>query len=372
MAEIRAEHLTKIFHGGPTGRLSDLYSRDSQVVKALDDLNLTILDGETVSIVGPSGCGKSTFLRVIAGLLAPDEGKVYYDGVDMEGVPPGERGIGIVFQSYALYPHMSSRGNIGFFFKLRHREDEIDERVKVVSRILGVGLDDLLARKPRTLSGGEQQRVAVGRCIARDPKLFLFDEPLSNLDAKLRVQTRLQVKRLLNHFKITSVYVTHDQTEAIVMGDRIAVMRDGRIEQVGPYAQVHGQPINAFVAGFLGQPPMNFFPGQVVDGTFQGKGFTLPLGELGARAPAGKKVHLSIRPEHFQISTLAEAAFSARVDVVQHLVSDRVLILNAQIGEESCVLKVNDSHRVVQGDLLPMRVDRRDLFLFDAETGLRI
>ncbi len=372
MAEIRAEHLTKIFHGAPTGKISDLYSRGPGSVKALDDLSLTIMDGETVSIVGPSGCGKSTFLRVISGLLAPDQGKVYYDGVDMEGVHPGERGIGIVFQNYALYPHMTSRSNIGFFFKLRHREDEVDERTQVVARILGVKFDDLLARKPRTLSGGEQQRVAVGRCIARDPKLFLFDEPLSNLDAKLRVQTRLQVKRLLNHFKITSVYVTHDQIEAIVMGHRIAVMRDGRLEQVGPYSQVYGQPINVFVAGFLGQPPMNFFPGRMMDGTFQREGFTLPLGELGARAPAGKKVHLGIRPEHFQISTPAQAGLTAKVEVVQHLVSDRVLLLNAQIGEEPCVLKVRDSHRVVAGDLIPLTVDHRDLFLFDDETGLRI
>ena len=342
------------------------------MVKALDDLSLTIRDGEAVSLVGPSGCGKTTFLRVIAGLVAPDQGKVYYDGVDMEGVPPGDRGIGIVFQNYALYPHMTSRGNIGFFFRLRHREDEIDERVQIVSQILGVGLDDLMVRKPRTLSGGEQQRVAIGRCIARDPKLFLFDEPLSNLDAKLRVQTRLQVKRLLNHFKVTSVYVTHDQTEAIVMGDRIAVMRDGRIEQVGPYAEVYGQPINVFVAGFLGQPPMNFFPGQVMDGTFQGRGFALELGEVAGRVPPGRKVYLGIRPEQFQVSTSAGAALTANVEVVQHLMSDRVLILNAQLGEEACILKVPDSHPVMMGDLLPLTVDRGDVFLFDAETGMRI
>ena len=201
----------------------------------IDDLSLNIRDGETMSIVGPSGCGKTTLLKVIAGLIKPDAGEVLYDSTRIEDIPVTERGIGMVFQNYALYPHMESRENIGFYDMIRRHPERIPERIRTIVEVMGVQIEHLLDRKPPTLSGGEQQRVAIARCLARDPSVFLFDEPLSNLDAKLRVETRIQIKRLLRHYQITSVYVTHDQTEAIALADRIAIMRAGKIEQVGTY-----------------------------------------------------------------------------------------------------------------------------------------
>ena len=235
--------------------------RDARGIVALDDVNLTIQHGETLSVIGPSGCGKSTLLRVVAGLEPLTSGRVLYDRQDVVGVAPGDRGIGIVFQSYALYPHMSSKNNMAFFFRMHKREMEIDERVKETAAILGVGFDTLLGRMPATLSAGQKTTRGAGDgCVARDPKLILLDEPLSNLDAKLRTQTRGELKRLLHHFQVTSVYVTHDQIEAIALADRLAVMRWGRIEQVGSYWDIYRRPANAFVGSFVGTPPMNFLP----------------------------------------------------------------------------------------------------------------
>jgi ABC-type sugar transport system ATPase subunit len=234
---------------------------------ALDHVDLIVPDGETLSVVGPSGCGKSTLLRIVAGLDPEFEGRVLYDGQDMRDVPPRDRFIGMVFQNYALYPHFRGQGNLSFFFRLHKRTDEeTQERIRATSEIMGIGFEELLKRKPGTLSGGQQQRVAIGRAIVRNPVLFLFDEPLSNLDAKLRVQTRIEIKRLLRRFQITAIYVTHDQVEAITLGDKVAVMREGRIEQVGTYRGLMDYPASAFVAGFLGQPPMNLF----AEGTVRG------------------------------------------------------------------------------------------------------
>jgi ABC-type sugar transport system ATPase subunit len=234
-------------------------------VVALDHVDLTVPDGETLAIVGPSGCGKSTLLRIVAGLDPEFKGQVLYDGQDMRDVPPRDRYIGMVFQNYALYPHFQGHGNLSFFFRIHKKTDEeTEERIRATSEIMGIGFEELLKRKPGTLSGGQQQRVAIGRAIVRNPVLFLFDEPLSNLDAKLRVQTRIEIKRLLRRFQITAIYVTHDQVEAITLGDKIAVMRDGHIEQVGTYRELMETPSTAFVAGFLGQPPMNLFPGGIV------------------------------------------------------------------------------------------------------------
>jgi ABC-type sugar transport system ATPase subunit len=274
-------------------------------ITALDKVNLTIPDGETLAIVGPSGCGKSTLLRVVAGLDPDFKGRVFYDDRDMRDVPPKDRFIGMVFQSYALYPHFKGQGNLSFFFKLHKRTDEeTEERIRVTSEIMGIGFDDLLKRKPGTLSGGQQQRVAIGRAIVRDPVLFLFDEPLSNLDAKLRVQTRIEIKRLLRRFQITSIYVTHDQVEAITLGDRIAVMRAGRIEQVGTYNELMDTPANAFVAGFLGSPAMNLFAeGTVRDGALHWEEMSVALPEaIRSQVEAGQTLTLGVRPEEAQLS----------------------------------------------------------------------
>lgn len=254
---VRLENVTKIYK-----EVSDLLERGPGI-KALDCLNLEIRNGETMSILGPSGCGKSTLLKVIAGLESVS-GLVYYGDRDVTTMSPGDRGVGMVFQDYALYPNYKSKGNLSFFFWIRKvSQDRIDERVRETSRILGVGFDKLLGRMPTTLSGGEQQRVAIGRCIVRHPTIFLMDEPISNLDAKLRVKTRAKIKWLLTQFDITTVYVTHDQTEAISMGDRIAVMREGRIVQVGTYDELCSDPVDQFVSGFMAKP-VNFFKGTKV------------------------------------------------------------------------------------------------------------
>ena len=248
---------------------------------ALDHVSLTIPDGQTFAVIGPSGCGKTTLLRMIAGLEKDFFGRVFYDGEDMASVPAGERYIGMVFQNYALYPHLRGRGNLEFFFRVHKAPDEeAEERIRITSEMMGIGFKELLRRKPGRLSGGQKQRVAIARALVRKPRLFLFDEPLSNLDAKLRAQTRVEIKRLLQRFQITAIYVTHDQTEAIALGDGIAVMRDGRVEQAGVYQELRRDPANAFVAGFFGRPPMNLFSGgTVADGVFHLGEVTVPLPE---------------------------------------------------------------------------------------------
>jgi ABC-type sugar transport system ATPase subunit len=269
-------------------------------IVALDHVNLTIPDGQSFAVVGPSGCGKSTLLRVVAGLEPDFTGRVFYDDQDMRDVEPKDRYIGMVFQTYALYPHFKSKGNLSFFFKLHHIPDqETEERIRITSEMMGIGFNELLKRKPGTLSGGQQQRVAIARAMVRNPRLFLLDEPLSNLDAKLRTQTRVEIKRLLHRFRITTVYVTHDQIEAIALGDQIAVMRAGQIEQVGPYLDLLGDPANSFVAGFLGRPPMNLFTGGVVrDGLLCLQEIVVPLSDaVRSRVSAGQGLTFGVRPE---------------------------------------------------------------------------
>src|SRR5215216_2882314 len=252
----------------------DLPAQAAEAVRALDHVNLTIPNGRIFVVVGPSGCGKSTLLRVVAGLANNYTGQVLYDGEDVQKVPPKDRYIGMVFQNYALYPNFNNEGNLSFFFKM-HKigDEETRERIRYTSELMGIGFNELLPRKPGTLSGGEKQRVAIARAIVRAPKLFLFDEPLSSLDAKLRVQTRTEIKRLLHKFAITSLYVTHDQIEAVALADQIVVMHKGQIEQVGTYQELMDHPVNVFVAGFLGTPPMSLLSGGFISGN------TLVLGD---------------------------------------------------------------------------------------------
>src|SRR5215208_1684255 len=278
----------------------DLPVETSNGVMALDHVNLTIPNGETFVIVGPSGCGKSTLLRVVSGLEKKYTGHILYDGEDVQEIPPGERHIGMVFQSYALYPNFSGEGNLSFFFK-NHKigDEETRKRIEYTSELMGIGFDELLPRKPGTLSGGEKQRIAIARAIVRAPKLFLFDEPLSNLDAKLRVQTRSEIKRLLHRFAITSLYVTHDQVEAMALADQIVVMHAGKIQQVGTYEHLMENPLNMFVAGFLGLPPMNLFSGGSISGSKLVLAETLvPLPKLiFSLVQNGQPVTLGVRQE---------------------------------------------------------------------------
>jgi ABC-type sugar transport system ATPase subunit len=278
---------------------------------ALDHINLTIPNGTTMAIVGPSGCGKSTLLRVIAGLEPAYSGQVLYNGQDMRDKLPKDRHIGMVFQNYALYPHFEGHGNLNFFFRVHRAPDhEAEERIRVTSEIMGISFKSLLRRKPGTFSGGEQQRLALARALVRNPDLFLLDEPLSNLDAKLRTQTRIEIKRLIRRFQITTIYVTHDQVEAVTLGDQIAVMRAGQIEQVGSFETLRHRPVNTFVAGFLGHPPMNLLAGgKVVDKMLQLGPATIPLpAPLLTRLKPGQLITLGIRPEEARLRTSTSPA----------------------------------------------------------------
>jgi ABC-type sugar transport system ATPase subunit len=295
-------------------------------VKVLHGIDLDVADGELVVFVGPSGCGKSTLLRIIAGLESASAGRVEIDGEVVNDMPAADRRLAMVFQSYALYPHMTVYQNLSFGLEnARMKRAEIDARVQRAARMLQI--DQLLQRKPRQLSGGQRQRVAIGRAITRDPRIFLFDEPLSNLDAELRVQMRVELARLHAELRATMIYVTHDQVEAMTMADKIVVLRDGRLEQVGRPLDLYNRPANRFVAGFIGSPRMNFLPGRVAtqDGaalvvTAEG----LPSVQLtadpraGART-AGEAVTLGVRPEHLDLDPSDAQGWPLAIEVVEHL-----------------------------------------------------
>lgn len=264
---------------------------------ALNGVSLRLAEGETVSVVGSSGCGKSTLLKVIAGLEPTDAGRILYNGQDATRVRPQERGVGMVFQDYALYPAMKGKGNLAYYFETHHRtEAETEQRMRETAQRMGVGFAQLLGRLPDTLSGGEKQRVAIARCIVREPQLFLMDEPITNLDAKLREQTRIEIRKLLRRFALTTMYVTHDQQEAIFMGDRLAVMRDGSIEQVGAFDELYYTPANLFVATFIGSPPMAVIPAVIADGEAISGQARWPLPHHVTRGVASGPVRIGVRP----------------------------------------------------------------------------
>jgi multiple sugar transport system ATP-binding protein len=349
---------------------------DFQAVKNLD---LEIGDGEFMVLVGPSGCGKTTSLRMIAGLEEITTGTLKIGDRVVNDVPPKDRDIAMVFQSYALYPHMSVRENLAFGLKLRKvPKAEIDRRVNEAAET--IQLQKLLDRKPKELSGGQRQRVALGRAIVREPAVFLMDEPLSNLDAKLRVQTRAEIARLHQRLKTTVVYVTHDQVEAMTMGSRIAVMNEGLLQQVGTPQTLYDTPINRFVAGFIGSPSMNF-----VEVHMEGSGesarlvgpaewsIPLPTRYRDAATPkAGKTLVAGFRPEHLDIGEASSGvgAFRARADVVEYLGNEELLHVNA--ADQDIVAIVGSEHRVRPGDIVNLVLPLDKLHLFDGETGLTL
>jgi ABC-type sugar transport system ATPase subunit len=361
---------------------SSVPSGHGEPILALDQVNLTIPDGKTLAIVGPSGCGKSTLLRVIAGLILDYTGCVYYDDQEMTDVPPKDRYIGMVFQNYALYPHFESKGNLSFFFRVHKAPDaEAEERIRITSEMMGIGFNELLARKPGTLSGGQQQRVAIARAIVRNPRLFLFDEPLSNLDAKLRTQTRVEIKRLLHRFQITSIYVTHDQIEAMALGDQLAIMRQGRIEQVGTYQELREAPRNTFVAGFLGHPPMNLLTGGTVQNGLlivNETAFPLPP-SVRSQAHNGQSVTLGIRPEEARLvigdHPLPEGIrLTGQVEVVEPDFAHQTQLAYVQFGSQSCAAtgSLEETTIINAGDTVEIVIPTDKCHLFDTETELRI
>ena len=347
--------------------------------QAVKDLNLEIGDGEFMVLVGPSGCGKTTSLRMIAGLEEISSGNLKIGDRVVNDVPPKDRDIAMVFQSYALYPHMSVRDNLAFGLKLRKvPKAEIERRVNEAAET--IQLQKLLDRKPKELSGGQRQRVALGRAIVREPAVFLMDEPLSNLDAKLRVQTRAEIARLHQRLKTTVVYVTHDQVEAMTMGTRIAVMNEGLLQQVGAPQVLYDTPINRFVAGFIGSPSMNFaevhMEGSGESARLVGPGdWSIPLPNRyrdAATPRAGKTLVAGFRPEHLDIGEASQGvgAFQARADVVEYLGNEELLHVNA--ADQDIVAIVDSSHRVRPGDIVNLVLPLDKLHLFDGESGLTL
>ena len=363
MAEVSLRKLNKFFD-------------TTHVVK---DVDLQIRDKEFMVFVGPSGCGKTTTLRMIAGLEAISSGDISIDDTVVNQVPPMDRDIAMVFQNYALYPHMSVASNMAFGLKMRKFEKaEIEKRIKRAADILGI--ESLLNRKPRQLSGGQRQRVALGRAIVRDPKVFLFDEPLSNLDAKLRVQMRVELKKLHERLAVTSVYVTHDQVEAMTLGDRVVVMKDGVVQQVGEPLELYNHPANRFVAGFIGSPAMNFADvtladnGGKVTAEAQGLKIVLPEALAGrARGKSGRKATLGIRPEDIHVATPGDPAdlcFEAEVEVVEQLGSE--ILLDTRVGPALMAASIDPESKVRAHDRLRLALNPARLHLFDAETEAAI
>jgi multiple sugar transport system ATP-binding protein len=337
--------------------------------QVIHGVNISIDDGAFVVLVGPSGCGKSTLLRMIAGLENITGGEIRIGDRVVNNVPPKERDIAMVFQNYALYPHMTVAANMGFSLRLRGApKSEIDERVDRAANILG--LKPLLERFPRQLSGGQRQRVAMGRAIVRDPQVFLFDEPLSNLDAKLRVAMRTEIKELHQRLKTTTVYVTHDQIEAMTMADKIVVMHDGIVEQIGTPLELYDKPDNQFVAGFIGSPAMNFLRGKVkANGSagFEGpNGVKLPLGAAPANSE-GRPAVYGIRPEHF---TIADDGADAEIVVVEPTGSETQVF--AKLGGEEIVAVFRERHKFEPGDKIKLKPDPSLVHLFDEATGKRL
>jgi multiple sugar transport system ATP-binding protein len=339
------------------------YTSDLTVVK---DFNVEIKDKEFMVLVGPSGCGKSTALRMLAGLEAISEGQIRIGDRVVNDVAAKDRDIAMVFQSYALYPHMSVYDNMAFPLQMQHmKKPDIDKRVKNASGILG--LDNFLQRKPRALSGGQRQRVALGRAIVRNPQVFLLDEPLSNLDAKLRGQTRIELQKLHRDLETTFIYVTHDQVEAMTMGDRIAIMNAGILQQVGTPGEIYDHPANLFVAGFIGSPTMNFVPATTENGSAKASGFSVKL----PKPVSATKGTLGFRPEAVTDRIVDEAnSMQMKVDVVERLGSDQFLY--GKVGGDSVTARVDPRMKVDPGDTVKLGLDTRTLHFFDAETELAL
>jgi len=360
MGELSLENIVKVFGEG-----------DEEIV-AVDNLNIDIRDGEFLILVGPSGCGKSTTLRCIAGLEQPTSGDIVLDGTSVVERKPKDRNMAMVFQNYALYPHMTARENMSFGLRMttEMKNDEIDGRVTDAAGLMGI--EDLLEQKPGELSGGQQQRVALGRAIVRDPEVFLMDEPLSNLDAKLRTQMRTELQDLQQELDVTTIYVTHDQTEAMTMGDRIAVLNDGELQQVGTPNECYGSPANQFVAGFIGSPSMNFFDVELRDGALVYDAFELPIPDRirDEIVNHGQDFVMGIRPEEIlseDAATEHGGAFLIDVNVVEPL--GDVTYLYTDIGDTEATISVNRNTDIESGDKVPIAFPTEEIHVFEPGSG---
>lgn len=360
MRTIRLEDVSKTFYDR---------SRKLTPVLAIKDFNLQIEDGEAVVLLGPSGCGKTTLLRLIAGLEQPDSGTIYYNEVPLDLIPIEERGIGMVFQNYALIPHWESRKTVGFFLRLRDREDEAPAHVKTVAKITGVDIENLMGRFPRHLSGGEKQRVSIARAFARDLELLLFDEPFANLDAKFRAQARVELKRLNQEFNVTLIYVTHDQVEAMSVADRIVVINAGRIIQSGGYHALHDDPNSLFVAEFLGTPTINTFWGRVVEGAWDGS--YMGRTPLPFQRAEGSEVIVGIRPENISLCKNG-GGIPATVERAIPFYAEHFLLLEVWLRKRRWRIQAPFGDSIQAGDTIHCRLDWQRALFFDALTGERI
>jgi sn-glycerol 3-phosphate transport system ATP-binding protein len=335
----------------------------------LHGIDTTIADGEFMVLLGPSGCGKSTLLRIVAGLEKQSAGDVAIGGRVVNEVEPKDRNIAMVFQNYALYPHMSVYDNMAYGLRVRGMpKPEIEIRVQKAAKILE--LAPLLQRKPRQLSGGQRQRVAMGRAIVRDPEVFLFDEPLSNLDAKLRVQMRIEIKRLHQRIRTTAIYVTHDQVEAMTLADRLIVMNAGNAEQIGSPLEVYAKPASVFVASFIGSPAMNLLPARVAGGKAAIAGLDLPL-PPGSVPAEGREIVWGVRPEHIALAAGGAAADGTlAVELVEALGADT--LVHGRLGEAAVTLRLPGNTVVREGDRLPLALPRESVHVFDGQTGRRL
>ncbi|QTX03986.1 ABC transporter ATP-binding protein [Agromyces archimandritae] len=359
MASVTFDHATRVYPGGTR--------------PAVDQLNLEIADGEFLVLVGPSGCGKSTSLRMLAGLEEVNEGNIFIGDRNVTDVPPKDRDIAMVFQNYALYPHMTVAENMGFALKIAGvGKEERAARVLEAAKLLD--LEDYLGRKPKALSGGQRQRVAMGRAIVRQPQVFLMDEPLSNLDAKLRVQTRTQIASLQRRLGVTTVYVTHDQTEALTMGDRIAVLKDGVLQQVGTPRDLYESPNNVFVAGFIGSPAMNLFPADIADGGIRFGEAVVPVEREALAATSAPQVTVGVRPEDIAVSTTPGTGLEVKVDLVEELGADGYLYGHSEVeGKRTdIVARVDGRAHPFAGDTVYLAPTPGHVHVFDVESGERL
>ena len=356
MASVSFKAATRLYPGGTR--------------PAVDQMNLEIADGEFLVLVGPSGCGKSTTLRMLAGLEEVNEGNIYIGDRDVTDIPPKDRDIAMVFQNYALYPHMTVAENMGFALKIAGvSKEERAERVLEAAKLLD--LEPYLARKPKALSGGQRQRVAMGRAIVRKPQVFLMDEPLSNLDAKLRVQTRTQIASLQRRLGVTTVYVTHDQVEAMTMGDRVAVLKDGVLQQVDPPRNLYEKPENVFVAGFIGSPAMNLLQLNIVDGGVQFGNTVLPVAKEILAKTKASTITVGLRPEDLVI---AAKGLEVEIDVVEELGADAYLYTHGQVhtADAEIVARVDSVNHPRPGAKVTLAPQGGVTHLFDVESGLRL
>lgn len=356
MADLTLQKVNKIYPGG---------------MHAVTDVSFDVADGEFIVIVGPSGCGKSTLIRLVAGLEAITDGTIQIGGREVNRIEPAERDIAMVFQNYALYPHMKVFNNMAYGLRNRGMpKAEIKQRVAEASKLLQ--LEGLLDRSPRQLSGGQRQRVAMGRAIVRQPQVFLFDEPLSNLDAKLRVQMRLEIKRLQQRLRTTSLYVTHDQVEAMTLADRLVVMNAGHTEQIGKPLELYEQPLTPFVAGFIGSPSMNLINTKI---STDGRGVNLPSGssiKLPLSGESEQPVILGLRPEHLRLATEQDKLGTMQLNLLERLGADT--LAHGHLGDDQTLMSVRlpGLHAATEGDSLPITIDPEHVHVFDASTGQRL